>query len=308
MLCSFDIDTYISRLEAYGDGGIKYERGCPLSSLTTFKIGGECTVAVFPCDKDQLLHAVLSTKETGARVKVIGRGSNLLCSDAGYDGIVIVSEGAKAISLDGDCLECESGASLTATAQAAAEASLESAEFMYGIPGTVGGGVFMNAGAYGGQMSDVVESVCYVDINTLECFTVSGEALDFSYRHSLFSAHPEYAVLSVRIKLKAGSKDEIQSKMRDFITRRREKQPLEYPSAGSTFKRCEGHYTSQLIDEAGLKGLRVGGAEVSEKHAGFVINRGGATARDVLALIEKVKAKIKEKYNLDIECEVEYLE
>ncbi len=308
MQYSFDIERYISCIDDFSGTGIRYERSCKLSSLTTFKIGGACSLAVFPKSKDELLFALKSTKDIGARVKIIGRGSNLLCSDDGFDGIVIVSDGANFVKIDGETVVCESGASLTSVASAAADAGLCMAEFMYGIPGTVGGGVFMNAGAYGGQMSDVVESVDCVDMTTFECFSIGRDELDFSYRHSVFTSHTEYAVLCVRLKLSYGDKTEIQEKMRDFITRRREKQPLEYPSAGSTFKRCEGYYTSQLIDEAGLKGLSVGGAQVSEKHAGFVINRGGATACDVLLLIDRVKTAIKEKYKVDIECEVEYLE
>ena len=178
---------------------------------------------------------------------------------------------------------------------------------MFGIPGTVGGGVYMNAGAYGGQMSDVVIRVECLDTRTGELFALCPEELEFSYRHSVFTSHPEYAVLSVMIRLSHGKREEIYEKMRDFITRRRDKQPLEYPSAGSTFKRCEGHFTAQLIDEAGLKGLSVGGAQVSEKHAGFVINRGGATSADVLSLIDKVKEEIYSRHGLNIECEVEYL-
>ncbi len=308
MKCSFDIDTYINRLKAYTDGDIKYDRDYPLSDLTTFKIGGPCTVAVFPSDKAGLLYAVKSTKGLGARAKVIGRGSNILCSDGGFDGIIIVSNTANSVRISGKSVECECGASLTAVASFVAEASLSSAEFMYGIPGTVGGGVVMNAGAYGGQMSDIVESVECVSLDTFECFTLRKSELDFSYRHSVFSSHPEYVILSVRLRLRLGDKDGIFLKMKDYISRRREKQPLEYPSAGSTFKRCEGFFTSQLIDEAGLKGFSVGDAQVSQKHAGFVINRGRAGASDVLGVIAEVKARIKEKHDLDIECEVEYLE
>lgn len=156
-------------------------------------------------------------------------------------------------------------------------------------------------------MSDAVVRVECLNKSTGELFALSHEELDFSYRHSVFTSHPEYAVLSTFIRLKHGDRDAIHEKMRDLITRRRDKQPLEYPSAGSTFKRCEGHFTAQLIDEAGLKGLTVGGAQVSEKHAGFVINRGGATCADVLALIDKVKAEIYRLHGLKIECEVEYL-
>lgn len=306
MQFSFDINAYTSKLDGYTEK-INYTRDCPLSSLTTFKIGGPCAVAVFPENVSELVYSMECASDIGVVPKIIGRGSNLLCSDNGYDGIVIVTDNVDGIRVDGDMLECECGASLTATANAALDRSLEGAEFMYGIPGTVGGGVFMNAGAYGGQMSDVVVCVECFDIKTKKRFILSGDELEFSYRHSVFASNRDYAVLSVRIQLKHANKDEIEGKMRDFITRRRDKQPLEYPSAGSTFKRCEGHFTAQLIDEAGLKGMRVGNAAVSEKHAGFVINLGDASASDVLSLVDKIKDEIHKKYGLNIECEVEYL-
>ena len=305
---SFDIQSYLSRLNEYEAKTIRYIENCPMASLTTFKIGGPCAVAVFPENASELIYAAECAHGTGAKVKVIGRGSNLLCADAGFDGIVIVCDNADKIRVEDDIIECECGASLTAVANEACEAGLCGAEFMYGIPGSIGGGVFMNAGAYGGQISDAVIRVECMNINTKQRFVLMREELDFSYRHSIFTEHPEYIVLSVMLRLRHGDRDGIHAKMRDYITRRREKQPLEYPSAGSTFKRCEGYYTSQLIDEAGLKGLSVGGAAVSEKHAGFVINRGGATASDVLMLVDKIKKEIYSKYNVQIECEVEYID
>lgn len=307
MQFSFDIDAYIEKLSEYPDGRIEHMRECPMASFTTYKIGGPCAVAVFPSDVRQIVYACECARAIGERVKLIGRGSNVLCADEGYDGVMIITDNADKLRVEDDIIECECGASLTACANEACEASLAGAEFMYGIPGSVGGAVYMNAGAYGGQMSDVVIRVECLDTVTGRTFVLCPEELEFSYRHSVFTSHPEYAVLSVMIRLKHASRDEIYEKMRDYITRRRDKQPLEYPSAGSTFKRCEGHFTAQLIDEAGLKGLSVGGAQISEKHAGFIINRGGATAADVLELIEKVKAVIYEKHGLSIECEVEYI-
>ena len=307
MQFSFDIDAYIKALSEYPDGKIEYARECPLASLTTFKIGGPCAVAVFCSDARQIVYACECARMMGERVKLIGRGSNLLCSDDGYDGVVIVTDNADRIRVEDDIIECECGVTLTSCANEACDSGLEGAEFMYGIPGTIGGGVYMNAGAYGGQMSDVVVRVECLDTSTGETFVLCPEELDFSYRHSVFTSHPEYAVLAVMLRLKHGNRDEIYAKMRDFISRRRDKQPLDYPSAGRTFQRCEGHFTAQLIDEAGLKGFTVGGAQVSEKHAGFVINRGGATSADVLGVIEEVKRVIHEKHGLSIECEVEYL-
>lgn len=307
MQFSFDIKGYTDRLDAYTEGKIDYQTECPMSSLTTFKIGGPCAVAVFCKSTREIVYASECAREMNSTVKLIGRGSNLLCSDDGYDGVIVVTDGADRVSAVDDIIECECGASLTSVANEALEAGLEGAEFMYGIPGSVGGGVYMNAGAYGGQMSDVVVRVECLDKSTGETFVLLPEELDFSYRHSVFTAHPEYAVLSVMIRLNHGDRDAIHAKMRDLITRRRDKQPLEFPSAGSTFKRCEGHFTAQMIDEAGLKGLTVGGAQISEKHAGFVINKGGATCADVLELIDKVKAELFRLHGLKIECEVEYL-
>ncbi len=307
MKFSFDIKSYTDRLDAYAEGKIEYKAEFPLSSLTTFKIGGPCAVAVFCKSACEIVYACECAREMNSTVKLIGRGSNLLCSDDGYDGVIVVTDGADRVKVTDDIIECECGASLTSVANDALEAGLEGAEFMYGIPGSIGGGVYMNAGAYGGQMSDVVISVECLDKSTGRTFVLLPEELEFSYRHSIFTSHKEYAVLSVMIRLKHGDREAIHAKMRDLITRRRDKQPLEFPSAGSTFKRCEGHFTAQLIDEAGLKGMSVGGAQVSEKHAGFVINRGGASCADVLELIDRVKAEIYRIHGLNIECEVEYL-
>ena len=308
MNLSFDINGFIENISKYPKNKIEYTRDCPLASLTTFKIGGACTVAVFPENAEQLVWCAECAIDSGAKVKVIGRGSNLLCSDDGFCGIVIVTDNATSSRVEGDIIECECGMSLTSLSNEACDNSLSGAEFMYGIPGSVGGGVFMNAGAYGGQMSDVVIRVECMNMNTKEKFVLMREELDYAYRHSVFMAHPEYLILTVMCRFRRGERDKIYADMKDYISRRRQKQPLEFPSAGSTFKRCEGYYTSQLIDEAGLKGLSVGGAQVSEKHAGFVINRGGATASDVLSLIDKVKEEIKKKYGVCIECEVEYFE
>ena len=300
----FDIEAFLAELD---NKGIKYGREYPLRELTTFKIGGPARVAVFVKSEEELCATVDLARELGVLPKIIGRGSNLLCSDEGYDGIIIVTDKACGIADTTNGFECECGASLTSVANAALSRGLTGAEFMYGIPGSIGGGVFMNAGAYGGQMSDVVIGVRYIDMRSGARAEISSGELDFSYRHSFFSSRPELAVTSVKIELEKGDPDAIRDKMKDLIGRRKEKQPLEYPSAGSTFKRCEGYFTAQLIDEAGLKGMSVGGAQVSEKHAGFIINRGGASSRDVLLLIEKVKEAIYEKRGIRIECEVEYL-
>ncbi|MBQ2863640.1 MAG: UDP-N-acetylmuramate dehydrogenase [Clostridia bacterium] len=307
MQFSFDIDSYIQRLGEYTDGKIEYIRECPMSSVSTFKIGGPCAVCVFCANTKEIVFACECARAMGHMPKILGRGSNILCSDEGYDGVVIVTDNADKIRVIDDIIECECGVSLTACANEAYEAGLCGAEFMYGIPGSIGGAVYMNAGAYGGEMSDVIVRAECLDAKSGKLFVLCPEEMDFSYRHSLFMSHSEYVVLSVMIRLKQGNRDEIHEKMRDFITRRRDKQPLEYPSAGSVFKRCEGHFTAQLIDEAGLKGLTVGGAQVSEKHAGFIINRGGATAADVLELIDKIKEEIYKRHGLTIECEVEYI-
>ena len=233
---------------------------------------------------------------------ILGNGSNLLVSDGGIEGAVISLSGINGISSDGEKITCGAGAMLSSVCLKALSLSLTGLEFAYGIPGMAGGALYMNAGAYGGQMADVIESA--------ECLTASGEIktlkkedMRLGYRSSVFK-NGGLIIISLTLALKKGDKTEIKTEMDDLLNRRKQKQPLEYPSAGSTFKRPEGYFAGALIEKNGLKGLTVGGAQVSEKHAGFVINRGGATAADVKALIGKIQKKVFENDGVMLEPEV----
>ena len=285
---------------------IEYRENIPMSAYTTFKIGGAARLGVFPKDACEAVLALSALREAGVPVLTVGNGSNMLVSDEGFDGAAVVLTGMKAFSVDGTVMTVCAGASLTHIASEAAKLSLTGLEFAYGIPGTVGGGVYMNAGAYGGDMSQVVTKTEYYDLVTGERGTLAGDEHEFAYRHSAYMGK-DRIILSAELALCEGDKDAITERMNDLMNRRRDKQPLEYPSAGSVFKRGNGFITARVIDEAGLKGRRVGGAEVSEKHAGFIVNRGGATAKDVMALVEIIKDEVRAKFGYDIECEIKYI-
>lgn len=277
----------------------------PMSAHTTFRLGGPAQVFVTP-DEEELAKLMPFIREHDIEHTVLGNGSNVLVSDKGLKGIVVcIGEPMSQISVEGNRITAKAGARLTAVSVAAKDASLEGLEFAAGIPGTLGGAVMMNAGAYGGQISDTIESVRYMTAFG-EIHTMPAEDLDLSYRHSIFMTD-EYkgsVVVEATFVLKPGSTDEIESKMKDFNGRRREKQPLEYPSAGSTFKRPEGYFAGKLIQDAGLAGYSVGGACVSEKHCGFVINKDGATASDVYTLIQNVSELVEKDSGIRLEPEV----
>ena len=285
----------------------------PLSKHSSFKIGGEARYAIFPKSKDELISAIETVTRNNAKLAIVGNGSNLLFDDDGFDGAIIFTKNMSSTeyvhSASGTFIRAECGKSLTELAsETGKKHSLTGLEFAYGIPGTLGGAVYMNAGAYGGQMSDVVIETEYFDPSTNEIKVISKEEHDFSYRHSIFEDHPEYVILSTLLKLKEGNAEDIFAAMSKNMSARKEKQPLEYPNAGSTFKRPGGNlFAGKLIEDSGLKGYTVGGAQVSEKHAGFTINRGGATCRDVLAVIEHTKATVLEKFGVELECEVIYI-
>ncbi|MBQ7010909.1 MAG: UDP-N-acetylmuramate dehydrogenase [Clostridia bacterium] len=284
------------------------EENYDLAAHTTMRVGGKAAVAVFPETAEQLCAAVEICAFRGIRHAVLGHASNVVCSDEGYDGVIIRTEKLCGISVYEDEIVAECGASLNALARAALNAGLTGAEFLYGIPGSVGGACYMNAGAYGGQISDVLLSVTAYNSVTNTVKEYAAEECNFGYRQSIFHDNDSLTVLSCRLRLCKGDREAIGAKMDELISARKEKQPLEYPSAGSFFKRCEGHFTAKLIDDCGLKGTRVGGAMISEKHAGFLINYDNASCADVMALSELVRSVVKEKYGLDIEREVEYLE
>ena len=281
---------------------IEYRLNEPMRAHTTFKIGGEADILIIPASPAALISAVKKCAELEIPYFILGNGSNLLVSDGGIEGAVISLAGINGISAKGEKITCGAGAMLSSVCLKALSLSLTGLEFAYGIPGTAGGALYMNAGAYGGQMADVIESA--------ECLTASGEIktlkkedMRLGYRSSVFKKGG-LIIISLTLALKKGDKAEIKAEMDELLNRRKQKQPLEYPSAGSTFKRPEGYFAGALIEKNGLKGSAVGGAQVSEKHAGFVINRGGATAADVKALIGKIQKKVFENDGVMLEPEV----
>ncbi len=277
----------------------------PMSKHVSFKCGGNAAFFAAPENREQLCSLVGALSENGEKYFVMGNGSNLLVSDSGYDGVVICL-GAKfsEIRAVDEEIVANAGALLSRIASVALKNSLAGFEFASGIPGSLGGAVVMNAGAYGGEMKDVVVQTEYVSKNG-EIRTFSGDEHGFSYRHSNFEDGD--AVICSRIKLKRGNEAEIRALMNDFNSRRREKQPLEYPSAGSTFKRPEGYFAAKLIDDAGLRGAKCGGAMVSEKHCGFVINYDNATSGDVYNLMQHVEKEVFEKFGVELHPEVRLL-
>lgn len=289
-----------------GRVSVIYKRREPMRLHTTFKIGGEASLYITANSDAALSYAVKTVKSSGMRYFVLGRGSNVLFDDGGFDGAVISMAGMNAVSFDNGTIRAEAGASMSEVAKCARDNSIAGFEFLYGIPGSIGGGVYMNAGAYGEEMSDILMSSTYLDDDG-SIHTIPLSDHSYGYRESVYRSHPERIILSAEFRGKDGNKDDIAANMSALMERRRSKQPLEFPSAGSVFKRCAGHFTGQLIEEAGLKGASVGGAEISEKHAGFIINKGGATSADVLSLIELVKSRIREKNQLELETEVIYV-
>ncbi len=281
--------------------GIEYLKGESMKRHTSFKIGGEADFFVLPENVEQVCLAALAAKESGMPLTVIGNGSNLLVSDHGIDGMVICTEKLCKIEVFGKTVRAESGALLSRFAKICADNSLTGAEFAGGIPGSVGGAVFMNAGAYGGEIKDIVKTVTAFDGSGIKIF--KAEKCDFGYRKSIFS-DGGYIILEAEFLLEEGNEKDIREKMKELAGRRRDKQPLEYPSAGSTFKRPEGYFAGALIEGAGLKGFSVGGAQVSEKHAGFVINKGSATCEDVTELIKEVKKRVYENSGVLLEEEI----
>lgn len=283
---------------------ICFLRDEPLSKHSTFRIGGKADFFAVPRNETELAYVLKSANDCGITFYILGNGSNILFTDKGFRGAVISLARMKDISITGNMITASCGVSLSALSAAAQKASLDGIRFLYGIPGSVGGGVYMNAGAYGGEIGNVIKEVRCYDSEKGAFFTLQKADCDFSYRHTAFMEHSEYVITSAMLELEKGNADEIKAEMDDLMERRRSKQPLEYPSAGSVFKRCEGYFTAKLIDEAGLKGTSVGATAVSEKHAGFIINKGGATAHDVLALVDLIKKRIFELHGINIECEI----
>ena len=289
--------------------GILYKENEPLSAHCTFRIGGPAELFVMPRDEDQLCQAVQFCKQAEIRYYLLGNGSNILFADEGFRGAVIdVSAEAAGMGLsiyqnaDGDYISAPAGLKLSELCKFALQHGYTGLEFAYGIPGTVGGAVYMNAGAYGGEMKDVLTTVRYLAAEG-EVREVPAAELDLSYRHSIFEENGG-CILSAQFHLQPGNAADIRAKMDELMAKRVEKQPLDKPSAGSTFKRPAGAFAAALIDQCGLRGYRHGGAAVSDKHCGFVVNLGGATCADVLALCDEVRAIVKEKTGYDLEKEI----
>ncbi len=259
---------------------------------------------VIPESVEQLKTVLDFSKDKNIPVTIIGNGSDLLVSDKGIRGIVIKTTGLNKITADGCVITAGAGALMSKTASYALSLGLTGMEFAHGIPGTVGGGTYMNAGAYGGELKDIVISTTYLDKD--------GEVKictehDFGYRHSIYTQHPEWIILSTTFKLAEGDKAAIEARMAELAAARRSKQPIEMPSAGSVFKRPEGYFAGKLVQDCGLRGYAIGGAQVSEKHCGFIVNKGGATSKDVLDLIKHIQNEVYEKFSVKLETEVKYI-
>lgn len=290
--------------ELLGKDKVLFEE--PMSSHTTFRIGGPAEVFLMPESYEQIRSALALCREEGLPYFVLGNGSNLLVSDSGYRGVIIqMDRNMGDIELKGTEIRACAGALLSSVAAAARKASLTGFEFAGGIPGTLGGAVVMNAGAYGGEMKEVLREVT-VMTKEGDIRVIPSDRLELGYRTSIIKK-AGYLVLEAVISLEKGDPQAIQEKTKELASKRTEKQPLDYPSAGSTFKRPEGYFAGKLIMDSGLRGFRVGGAQVSEKHCGFVINTGGATAKDVKELMDHVIRTVKEKYNITLEPEVKFL-
>lgn len=290
---------------------IDFEENADGKRLCSFHVGGRVRVVARPKSADELEKLYAYLTENNIKNILLGRGSNVVISDNGYDGVVISLSALSSVDIDvtdENKIVAGAGASMLKMANFACENGLCGLEFAHGIPGSVGGGVYMNAGAYGGEICQVLKSCLIFDKQSGSFFIADADECEFSYRHSIFMDNKDLIVLFATFGLKEGNPTEIRAKMDELKASRLSKQPLEYPSAGSTFKRPEGYFAGKLIEDCGLKGFAIGGAQVSEKHAGFVINRGGATADDIKNLIKHIQKTVKEKFNVSLECEVEFVE
>lgn len=279
----------------------------PMSKYTSFKIGGPAECLIKIKTEEELKTILKLAKDKNIPLTIIGNGSNILVSDNGIKGIVLKIEiDTFELNAETSYIKVGSGVKLAFIAQKCLKQQIAGFEFASGIPGTIGGAIRMNAGAHGKEMKDVVKTVTYMDRDG-EIYKIQNEQAQFEYRNSLF-AHKDYIILEVEMQLEKGDTDEIQEKMTEYATYRKERQPIEYPSAGSTFKRGTDFITAKLIDECGLKGYQIGGAQISEKHAGFIINKENATAEDVVKLMEYTKEQVYNKFGKIIEAEIQIIE
>ena len=278
----------------------------PMSRHTTFRVGGAAKCLIKVNNKEQMKKLIPYLHMTGQNFFILGNGSNLLVGDKGYSGILVkLGEGMESVTVEGERMKISAGTLLSKAASAARENELTGMEFASGIPGTVGGAIVMNAGAYGGEMKQIVESVEVMNMEG-EILVLDNDTMEFGYRKSVIKSRP-FIVLETVLCLQKGKQEEISSKMEELSRLRREKQPLEYASAGSTFKRPEGYFAGKLIMDAGRRGFSIGGAKVSEKHCGFIVNSGNATAADIREVIDEVQKCVKAKFGVTLEREVIYL-
>lgn len=278
----------------------------PMTRHTSYKIGGKAKILAEPENAQQTAFLINECKIKSIPFYVIGNGSNLLVSDNGYDGVIVkIAKKFSKIEVNENKITADAGALLSVTAKLAATHCLSGFECESGIPGCIGGAVYMNAGAYGGEIKDILTKTTYLDLNG-NISELEGDAHNFGYRESAFCKNSGI-ILSCEFELEYKNKNEIFDKMAELSRRRREKQPLEYPSCGSAFKRPAGYFAAALIEQCGLKGFSVGAAQVSEKHSGFIINRGGATANDVLKLVEHIKNEVLKKFGVELECEMKMI-
>lgn len=278
----------------------------PMSRHTTFRVGGAAECMILIEQEDELLKLIPYLNQIEEDYFILGNGSNLLVGDKGYRGVIIkLGEGMDRITVDGERILVQAGALLSKTAAVARDAELSGMEFAAGIPGSIGGGVVMNAGAYDGEMKQITESVKVMDKEG-NILVLDNDTMEFGYRTSIIKNRP-FIVLEVVLRMRAGKKDEIQAKMNELMAKRQSRQPLNYPSAGSTFKRPEGYFAGKLIMDAGMRGYRIGDAQVSEKHCGFIVNIGNASAADVREVIEEVQEKVKERFHVRLEPEIIFL-
>lgn len=295
------IQYFVAELNKFMDeDDIKID--VPMKKYTSFKVGGNADLFITPKRYEDVKKIIDLCKSNNINYYIVGNGSNLLVKDGGLRGVVIKLSKLNNITVNGEKITAQGGASLGAVSLKSRDESLTGLEFACGIPGTIGGAVAMNAGAYNGEIVDIIDNVLVMD-NNGQIFTLRRDELELGYRTSAILKH-NYIVLEANFKLQKGEHDKIAGRISDLMKRRREKQPLEYPSAGSTFKRPDGHFAAKLIQDSGLKGTQMGGAQVSDKHSGFIINKENATAKDILDLIHFVQKTVKDKFDVELEPEV----
>ena len=284
--------------------GVCIEENVPMAQYTSFRAGGKARMMVIPADAEQLSAVLGVLSGSGVQYMVLGNGTNILVKDSGYDGVIVkIGSGFDYVRQEGCRLVCGSGTRMSVAAKAALEGGLSGFEFASGIPGFTGGAVFMNAGAYGGEMKDILRRAKIVSKDGSREFYMTADELEMGYRHTKLHDTGDI-VTEVEFVLEEGNRTQIKAKMSELIEKRNSRQPVNFPSAGSFFKRPEGYFAGKLIQDAGLKGLSVGGAQVSELHSGFIINRGGATATDILQLMEMIQARVFDEFGVRLETEV----